>query len=384
MGPTQDALVDVIGVTMDGGVVLGDAAPSASEAGVADARADGAPEGVVDQGADAEAIRPIADCAAACARYAECGRDDVLDPEACLADCERAAGSDLAEQWFRCLEVESCELLHSCLVPEPPALTCAEVCAAVTDCGVPSPLGDCETVCDLDNEGGGYSVCGESLHGQRCDVAAFWACMGIEVYEDCGRRCALSVECELEEGDACMPACLEEGLVDDPLSLFHAQERNRCVSFSGLDCERAADCLNPTPWEAVLATLENLCVRWDACYAPEIPCEMVRHAFLVVPSATECVIGRLQRECPMDEQMLLMECFERAARPGPSCFQLCEAREACGDLPAEEDARACHGLCAMLLEGGTPEERFALQERMACSQAQTCPEFLACLAPEMP
>ena len=370
---SSDSRVLALDGTTDGGVGPQDV--SVADRGTGD-------DGVDDLGQPDTGPPPqIENCAQACQRYTACERGDIFDTDACLAACDRASRSGPPSEWFDCLESESCNLLHLCRVPSPPALTCDEVCDSVAQCGASFPFPDCREECALHDEGGAYARCGEALFGERCDAADFWACLGRDPYSDCGTRCALSVECGITEAGDCMPACITEGFDPDALRRFRSAERNQCFAFAAMSCDRAQDCLNPMIWEAVMPTMENVCEAWDSCYGARVTCATVQHTFLVFPHAIPCVIRTLRRGCPEDEEEVLRQCISRDVDLGPRCHHLCNAEHLCGSLPAENDIAGCQAECNRIEQAGTPDEQWRLQRELACSQVNTCPDLAACLAP---
>ena len=125
----------------------------------ADATVDAAPDAAPDQ----MVMLDINDCESACDRVMACERFDLYpDAAACLAACQRAGRSEPPANWYQCLEVEACTLLHLCRLPEPAPLTCAEVCEELDACGVEAPF-DCLTACEDGNDNGAFAQCGEQL-----------------------------------------------------------------------------------------------------------------------------------------------------------------------------------------------------------------------------
>jgi len=383
--PRDAQVADVAVVALDGTQMTDAVALDADTVDAAVQDRGTADVGTADVGqSDADPTLQIDDCAAACARVEACDRDDIFGADGCLPACENASRAGPPTDWFHCLEVEACNLLHRCRLPDPPPLDCDQVCAVVDQCGVDLPFADCAEECMAQNGTGAYSECAELLYGRRCDTEAFWECLGRRVYSACAERCALAARCNLVEGAGCLQACITEGRAPDPLARFRATERNECFSDAAMSCHRARDCLEPERWVPVMPTMENLCRLWNECYAPERPCESVEPIFLSFPLAIACVIGELGRGCPEDSEAMLLNCLQNVVPVGPGCHELCRARALCGDLPPPQDAMACQAECAQLQQSRREDERWLLQQRFACSQANLCEELIMCLAPLRP
>ncbi|MCA9537536.1 MAG: hypothetical protein KC620_01535, partial [Myxococcales bacterium] len=360
-----------------------DAAPDAAPD---EGPGDRGPDALVDAEVDAAPVDMapplhIESCEDACNRVAACERFDIFgDEQACLDACARSSRRSPPTTWFECLSLErNCNLIQLCRLPAPPPLECAETCAAVADCGVEVPFPDCEAECAARNgDDALFSSCGEPLIDGACHADRFWSCLGEQVYTRCDRRCAVSVECNLVRPDGCLQGCVGESFDEDALRRRRSEQRTQCVSLAGMDCARIDACLNPAA-EPVVADHDTFCRLWDGCALNRFfgPCDDLWDFGREQPGFAECVVNLLRDECPADPEQVF-NCFDGGGGPvGPSCAELCEARDLCGALPAGQDRQGCLTTCFdQLGRGGDGADRLRLQ--FPCGAAESCPEFFEC------
>lgn len=332
---------------------------------------------------------PVEDCEDACDRYAACERLDIFgDYDNCIDTCGRASRQGPPANWFDCLEQETnCGLLQLCRVPEPPPLTCAEVCAGLDGCGVELPFPDCEAECEAQNavdpDEAPFSRCGEAVTGV-CDVDGWWQCAGAEVYNTCQRRCDSSIACNLVRPDGCLQACIGERFADDPLARRRGEQRTQCVNIAGNDCPRIDACLNPQA-APVVPGRDVFCGVFDGCFFEfGIPCEEAYAIDQEQPGFVSCVWDQIRNGCPFDPFIVFDTCFQGGGPVGPGCLELCEARDLCGDLPAGQNRQGCLTECNDALVFGSEDARQRQQALFPCGIAQDCEALAECLGDNSP
>lgn len=344
------------------------------------------PDAEVDRSVDPPPT-PVEDCADACGRYAACERLEIFgDYDGCLDACARASRREPPTGWFECLEFESCGLLQLCRLPEPPALSCAEVCTGLETCGVELPFPDCEAECALQNGANDtlpFSRCGEAVV-DVCNPDGWWQCAGEDVYAACQRRCDVSIDCNLVRPAGCLQACIGERFADDPLARRRGEQRTQCVGFAGNDCQRIDACLNPQP-VPVPPDQATFCRAWDSCLADfGIPCE---EAFLIEqdsPGFLDCAYDQIRNGCPPDPFLVLEGCFGGGGPRGPGCAELCEARDICGDLPAGQNRQGCLTECNDAITFGSDDARQRQEALFPCGIAESCDALALCLGDNSP
>lgn len=344
-----------------------------------------------DMTVDAEPLPVVTDCASACLRLSDCDQLDAYgDYDGCLDACARASRRGPPEGWFRCIQAETnCGLVQRCRLPEPPPLTCDEVCAAVDGCGVELPFPDCLAECEqrngADEDAPPFSACGEALSNDRCDGGEFWRCLGERVYTQCATRCDISIECNLERADGCLQACIAEGYDADPLARLRAEERTRCIAFSNRDCLRADACLNPEAGPGVVDRA-TLCAAWDRCAADfGFPCEEIWQIAQDQPGVAECIVEQTRNGCPRDPFLLFEICLDGGGGPvGPGCAELCQAQSVCEQLPAGQDQLGCIQACSAALQGRDQDAAQRQRTLLACGIAQSCDELAECVEVNSP
>lgn len=370
----------------------GDAAPPPAE--ICDNGVDDDGDGAVDcidrecHGVEACAVD---DCETACGRVAACERLDIFgDYDACLDACARASRREPPQNWFTCLQFEeNCRLLQVCRLPDPPPLTCDEVCVAADGCGLELPFPDCPAECE-DRDGGDpeappFALCGEALVGDVCDGDGFWSCLGDSVYTACASRCEVSVACNLERAEGCLQACVGEASLEDPLARLRGRQSTQCINRVGDDCRRADECLNPQagPVQVDRATL---CAAWDPCGAQfGFPCDELWFIAQDQPGFAECVVAQLQNGCPDDPFFALEACLGNPnGQLGPGCAELCEARGVCGMLPDGQEQLECLQECSQAIQGRDGESAQRQRALFPCGIARTCDELSECLVDNSP
>ncbi len=327
-------------------------------------------------------------CEQACARYAECGRAQEVfgDEAACLGYCQRISEEGRPGEWFDCLEVEACNLMHRCPRPPVDALECGEVCELAAQCEVPLPFEDCPARCA--DGGDAFQACGEHLLGD-CGNADFVGCLGTNVYPACETTCERAVACNVLAEEGCVLDCIGGLFAADPLARLRANQRNACVGRQMANaCEEIDRCVFPIPADQPRPPpdLATFCREFNQCGFDFFGCE---EAFQILqdeggPTALQCTMDILRGGCPEDEFTLLDQCLGGGVDPTvPACQALCEAQDVCGLLPEGEERPACVQACINgFSEGNDLAER--LQASLACGAAGTCDELVACLEEAAP
>ncbi|MEZ4434902.1 MAG: hypothetical protein R3F65_21055 [bacterium] len=332
---------------------------------------------------------PVEDCEDACNRYAACERLEIFgDYDNCLDTCERASRRGPPETWFECLEQETnCGLLQLCRVPEPPPLSCDEVCAGLEGCGAALPFPDCAAECEAQNavdpDEAPFSRCGEAVAGV-CDLDGFWACAGADVYNACQRRCDASIACNLVRPVGCLQDCIGERFDDDALARRRGEQRTQCVNIAGADCRRIDACLNPQAGP-VTPDRAEFCRAFDGCFFDfGFPCDEAYAIDREQPGFVDCVWGQIANGCPGDPFAVFDVCFQGGAPVGPGCLELCEARDLCGDLPPGQNRQGCLTECNDALVFGSEDARRRQQALFPCGVAQDCAELAECMGDNSP
>ena len=376
----RDGRVGDIGGGGEGGMagMGGDGGADVGAGG--DIPADVGPDAELDQGPprDMFAGTDVDSCEQACGRYESCGRVDELfgDAASCLDRCARITrGGRRPDNWWSCLEVEECNLIQLCRVPELEPLTCAEVCARSTECGVDLP--DCEAACA--EAGAAFQQCGE-VQVSACDANAFVQCLGRDVYTACNNTCAEGVRCNILRADGCLLDCVAALADADPLFSLRATQRNQCVSLANDDCAAINECINPPgPGEEPIANPQRFCALWDGCgFADFFPCRDLIDQFGI---NVACAIDQFDNGCPGDPFSILEFC-QGGQGPDPRfnlCNRLCEAQGICGVLGADPLARPN---CVQNCTGGAnadPDEVERASAALECVGEDRCPDLLTCL-----
>lgn len=366
-------------------------ATTGADAGEADGEApmDG---GTVDMGAmdpdmgapDMDLPLEIDSCESACARYADCGRD--IDRfgglDACLSECARLTrdGPQTAAGWWGCLEVEECELLHLCPLPQVEPLACEQVCQLTADCGVDIEFIDCEGECE--RQDGAFQQCAESLFGQ-CGNEAFLECLARDVYSGCQSFCDAAVGCNVVRRDGCVSQCVGQLASGDPLGAVNMNRTLQCASAAGMDCEAMDRCIQPYRFEPEPSiTVDQFCAAYNTCdfggFA--IDCEQMYPRLL--PSGFEalrCFMDAAVNACPDSTFQLQNLCEgERGRRIGEACGRYCAAQNACGVLAGGPgEVAQCSTECA---EGFSddPDLNERLAGQIICNAEATCEDFGRC------
>ena len=342
---------------------------------------------------DATPPASIADCPAACDRFAACEQlDDVFGDEfACLAACARAAGVDTdppQAAWFACLDAVDCSRLRECALPAAPVRNCDEACAVASACGLDAPLPRCAEACAELPEArrAAFAQCAGAVDARRCDRDALLGCLGSEVFDDCNTRCARTSTCDLESGPDCLPRCIAARTAQDPLARLHAADIDRCAATAPEDCSAVAACLATGGDRPGLRGTDcpEICAALGPCefaFAP--PCnETCARAFDEDrPGAidyVECMLNAVAaQQC---DPHVVGECARFAGRGGdsaPACAALCRATFACGIADAP-DAATCAAACAAAAAPRRPEH-LAQRGRLECAWALDCAELASCL-----
>lgn len=343
---------------------------------------------------DAQAPVEIDDCQAACGRFADCDRlaQDWGSEEACLIACERSSRAEIPTEWFECLGEESCGTLRFCPLPDPPPLTCAEVCSAAEVCDVPNPFGNCEAACE-GLEGAAqeaFSVCGEALIG-ACREEMFWGCLGEDVYPACAPRCQAAVECGVLERASCVPDCIGELSAADPLARLRGEQRSACVRLAGDDCDGVTACLSPElEPDPGAVDCNTFCERVDSCGAIFGDCllecdQLITEDPVFFQPILECVVAELPANGQCDLNVL-QRCFEGGGGGGgvaAGCQGLCEAQGVCALLPEAEMGPLCNQACVDDIAAGG-QRALAREAALACRGAETCDELSDCLGATTP
>ncbi len=381
-----DQMVALLDAEVDGADLEPDVALPDPDRGAPDVGADGgdmAPdEGLPpDEGPPPDEGMPltIETCEDACGRYAECDRldDRFGDYDACLRDCSRISRGGRPDEWFDCVELETCNLLRLCPVPAIEPLSCDEVCGLVGECGVDLAIPDCAGTCEENAET--FRACGDLLFGGVCDGPGFNQCVVDQVFPECRALCDAGVACNLVRDEACIADCLDDRLSGDPLGALRGRQLESCVRFAADDCLAADACFfPPDPGEPAQADPDRFCQLYEDCgLGIFFTCdEMIRE----LGDDLACGQGLLQQGCPFDDFELLDAClFGLGPDPRAApCGDLCEAREVCGLLPGDENQLACTQGC---LGGGgaDPDDQARADALLPCAGVDRCDDLVACI-----
>ncbi len=310
---------------------------------------------------------PVPDCATACTRIEVCGRTDVFsDLDSCLVACGAASRDEPPISFFECLEVESCNLLHLCRLPDPPPLSCQQMTSIYEECGDAPPFAP-DAGCAVQNEAVQLALaeCAQAF-AVDCDRAAFQGCLVTTVFTECGQRCEQTVACNLEPAAGCIADCFGNIASSDPLRRFQTHRANECVRVSN-NCHAVNSCVDPQL--PTVPTEAQLCAAWDACGLDQtFPCSTVL-SLANTDGARQCAFERLQSACPADP-LALLAC--QGAALESACPLLCDSLEACGDQPI-----VCVANCEAAPRGETAAA-------IACTQAADCNALDACLQAASP
>ncbi len=334
----------------------------------------------------------VESCEQACGRYESCGRLEEFFGEAqiCIEHCERLEEMERPREWFSCLAVESCNLLHLCPRPRLPLLECEQICERSEGCELPLTEESCLSECA---EGGeDFQRCGEALIGQ-CDAQSFWNCLQEELHPACGTYCERALACNLVRDD-CPVECILNLNDPDPLSALRAEERLRCpIQVPEEDCRALDACMFPQEEEIETYDPQLLCRYWNECNGPAFfgPCEELMMEFNEASLA--CIQEGLSNEIGCgDIFRVLNDCWEAQGPQGPSCFDLCEAGALCEEFSNQmECTRECEpsssywrALLPCGRAGSCEEMSSCLEQRHPENQCQRhCEALVACeLAPE--
>ncbi|MFN3198280.1 MAG: hypothetical protein ACE366_07650 [Bradymonadia bacterium] len=388
---TDGSLSPDMGLEADAGEVLPDAMMRIDGAIDVDAEPSDASPPDMMMASDAFVPVEIDSCEEACGRFEDCERiaRDWGSLEACLTACERSSSSGAPEVWFECLGAEACGTLRFCPLPEPPALTCAEVCEAAEGCGLADPIGTCVATCEGWEADGqsAFSACGESLVGV-CQEEAFWGCLGESVYQECGTRCQAAVECGIEDRATCVPECIAQINAVDPLARLRGEQRNSCVRIAGDACGAVAECFEvPEPGDPPpVADCRAFCDVIGQCQPIFEDCLLecgliLEEDPIFFEPILECTVSQVlvNGQCDFNA---LERCFEGGGGgnggAAAQCPALCEAQSVCGLLPEDVNLAQCNQQCVDTLRlGGDPA--LAQTEALACRFAQTCGALTGCL-----
>jgi len=193
-----------------------------------------------------EANGPAGECAAHCARTAECdlGADD------CEAACDEGWARDRQAAYRGCVEdAEACEDVAACELA--PGAPCPEFCERATECGL-QPADRCQAVCDdahFANPVGEllYDACVLSAPVCRADNPNDHGAAGCRARPDdglaCLGYCRFAAECG---GEAELGACLRDcgrGFVDDDGLSFRVARECLAALPGGAACEALDACI---------------------------------------------------------------------------------------------------------------------------------------------
>lgn len=352
-----------------------DRGPVDDDAGTdVDGEVDAAPE-EPDEGM----TRTIDTCEDACDRYVECGRlaDEFGDYDACMRDCGRVSREGRPDSWFDCVEIEQCNLLRLCPVPDIEPLDCEEACGLADACEVELELPDCVTVCEENGET--FRPCAERLFGGVCDNDGFAACVVDQVFPQCRELCDAGLGCNLVREEACIADCLDDRLSGDPLGALRSTQLASCVRFAGDDCEGADACFFPAALDEQRADPVRFCALYAECdLGIFFTCE---DTIDELGDQLACGQAVLEQGCPFDEFDLLDTClFGQGPDPrAEPCGRLCEAQDVCGVLPEGSNRIECTQGC---IGGGgvDPDEQERADASLPCGAVDRCPDLVECLS----
>ncbi len=282
----------------------------------------------------------IESCEAACGRYAACDElaDRFGDLDACLRHCERVSRLGPPEEWWGCVELETCNLLRLCPVPPIEPLPCAEVCDLVGECGVDDPRGDCVDTCE--EFGDPFRACGDVLFGGVCDGDGFRRCAVDVTFPQCGATCLAGVACNLVREGECLDRCFDP----DPLAQRSRRRVNACAAGAGDDCLRLDACFvdQPDP----IGVCAGLCEAKQLCGLDlgidSIACIQACSSGEQAPGGPDYAAEGACANSPSCPEFAV--CLDAAgARVGP-CFAWCQATTTC-DPEADQGRQACMTEC---------------------------------------
>lgn len=325
--------------------------------------------------------REIDTCEQACGRYAECDRigEDFADYEACLSDCGRIARTGRPDEWFDCIELEQCNLLRLCPVPEVQPLDCAEVCGLVDTCEVGLALPDCEATCEAKPDT--FRPCGDALY-DGCDTEGFADCVVSQVFPECRSTCDTGVACNLVRDGECIDTCLSARLSGDPLAGLRSSQLAQCTDGAQGDCERIDACFfPPEPGEA--PDVAGFCADYAACGLGEFfTCNDV--IAQIGEAGIPCAQGILDGNCPGADVFIEFEITDICFGGGGinprqvACTRLCEARDVCGLLDAGQQRLGC--ITACVGQGvADPDEAERADAALPCGGAESCDALVSCI-----
>jgi len=174
----------------------------------------------------------------------------------------------------------------------------------------------------------------------------------------------------------CLPACLGEAALVDPLARLRSEQLDRCLTRAA-GCERAAACLDP-PWTEIDEA--GFCRLWDPCAAGiGMSCAAAWESGHGRPAFAVCVAEALDRGCPAEAFRVFDECVGDDVPFGPDCSALCDVQALCGLLPDGQRALDCARLCNEALRDGGVEGTTRITDRLPCAAATDCRGLAACL-----
>jgi hypothetical protein len=327
----------------------------------------------------------IDDCDSACDRYTACERDvdRFGSPDECRAECARLTrnGPEIAAPWWDCLEVEECQLLHLCPLPQVAALTCAEVCQLADDCAIPIAFVDCEGECEGEQEP--FQRCAESLFG-ACDNDEFAACLARDVYPGCQQFCDIAVGCNVVRQDGCVSDCVGQLASGDGLAGLNMNRTIQCTNLAAMDCEAIDRCIQPYRFEPAQPVDEaQFCAAYNTCNFGGFAVDCNNMFSRLRPrgfEAIRCFMDGAVNNCPDNGTFQLeQQCIgERGRLIGEACNRFCAARNVCGDLEGGPgEVAACTTECS---EGFTedPDVNERLAGQIVCNAQPNCADFTSC------
>ena len=327
----------------------------------------------------------IDSCDAACDRYTACDRD--VDrfggPDECRAECARLTrnGPETAAPWWNCLEVEECQLLHLCPLPQVAALTCGEVCQLAEDCEIPIAFIDCEGECESEEEP--FQRCAESLFGE-CRNDEFAACLARDVYPGCQQFCDTAVGCNVVRPEGCVTDCVGQLASGDGLAGLNMNRTIQCTNLAAMDCEAIDRCVQPYRFEPEPPiNEEQFCAAYNTCNFGGFAIDCNAMYARLRPSGFEtlrCFMNGAVNNCPDNGTFQLQDLCEgeRGRLIGEACSRFCGARNVCGDLEGGPgEVAVCTTECR---EGFTedPDVNERLAGQIICNGQPNCGDFAAC------
>ena len=287
----------------------------------------------------------IETCEDACGRYTQCDRlaDIFGDEDNCMASCERVSRAGRPDDWFDCLEIEACNLMHRCPRPDVEPLECPELCELAEGCEVPLPFDDCEGRCA--DGGDAFRACGEHLFGQ-CGNQAFVGCLGNDVFPQCEEMCGRAVPCNILLGETCVAECIGSLFDADALARMRAEQRHACVRRQNEGaCVEIDQCIfpvDPVDPPPVNIKCGALCAAQDVCGLLEeerAACNLAcANGFDQGNDIAERLAGAL--DCGEANRCDELQMCLDAASPRAECQVHCGLLDGCG-LAAEDCVDAC-------------------------------------------